>query len=203
MLEILHCIVVRGWQLKRMVHSSVDSNTWKSLRCWPWPTDQLRLSLNYGQQDKALRIRQNYITFRPQSYFYPENIYTTCLNGILVGTPPYPQPSGNSDLSSYFHLFCRESPPPLRISNDSPVGMSRYFMEPQGPGLGVNLNSRKTQENIYICRANFPHLQPMAELQTNQRGEIGHQHVKAHPCSHFSPCFDHTSPIQTDDGRVA
>ena len=28
----------------------------------------------------------------------------------------------------------------------------------------------------------------------------GRQHVKAHSCSHFSPCFDHTSPTQTDDG---
>ena len=32
------------------------------------------------------------------------------------------------------------------------------------------------------------------------RGEIGRQHEKAHSCSHFSPCFDHTSPTQTDDG---
>ena len=48
--------------------------------------------------------------------------------------------------------------------------------------------------------ANFPHLQSMAELRRNQRGEIGRQHVKAHSCSHFSPCFDHTSPTQTDDG---
>ena len=32
------------------------------------------------------------------------------------------------------------------------------------------------------------------------RGEIGRQHVKTHSCSHFSPCFDHTSPTQTDDG---
>ena len=24
--------------------------------------------------------------------------------------------------------------------------------------------------------------------------------LKAHSCSHFSPCFDHTSPTQTDDG---
>ena len=28
--------------------------------------------------------------------------------------------------------------------------------------------------------ANFPHLQPMAELLRNKRGEIGRQHVKAH-----------------------
>ena len=47
--------------------------------------------------------------------------------------------------------------------------------------------------------ANYPHLQPMGELRRNQRGEIGRQHVKAHSCSHFSPCFDHTSPTQTDD----
>ena len=51
----------------------------------------------------------------------------------------------------------------------------------------------------YIDVANSPHLQPMAELRRNQRGEIGRQHVKAHSCSHFSPCFDHTSPTQTDD----
>ena len=48
--------------------------------------------------------------------------------------------------------------------------------------------------------ANFPHLQPMAELRKNQRGEIGGQHVKAHSCSRFSPCFDHTSPTQTENG---
>ena len=40
----------------------------------------------------------------------------------------------------------------------------------------------------------------MAEVQINQRGEIGRQHVKAHSCSHFSPCFDYTSPTQTNDG---
>ena len=53
--------------------------------------------------------------------------------------------------------------------------------------------------NVKINGANFSHLQPMAELRRNQRGEIGRQHVKAHSCSHFSPCFDHTSPTQTDD----
>ena len=49
---------------------------------------------------------------------------------------------------------------------------------------------------------NFPHLEPMAELQRNQRGEIGHQHVKqvkAHSCSHFGSYFDHPSPTQSDD----
>ena len=51
-----------------------------------------------------------------------------------------------------------------------------------------------------MCGANFPHFQPMAELQRNQRGEIRCQHVQAHSCSHFSPCFDHTSPTQTNDG---
>ena len=40
----------------------------------------------------------------------------------------------------------------------------------------------------------------MAELRGDQRGEIRHQHVKAHSCSHFSPCFDHTSPTKTDRG---
>ena len=39
----------------------------------------------------------------------------------------------------------------------------------------------------------------MAELRRKQRGEIGRQHVKAHSCSHFSPCFDHALPTQTDD----
>ena len=39
----------------------------------------------------------------------------------------------------------------------------------------------------------------MAELRRNQRGEIGRQHVKAHSCTHFSPCFDHTTPTQTKD----
>ena len=48
--------------------------------------------------------------------------------------------------------------------------------------------------------ANFSHLQPMAELRRKQRGEIGRQHVKAHYCSNFSPCFDHALPTQTDDG---
>ena len=48
--------------------------------------------------------------------------------------------------------------------------------------------------------ANFPPLQPMAELRRNQRGEIGRQHVKANSRSHVSPCVDHTSPSQTDDG---
>ena len=31
-------------------------------------------------------------------------------------------------------------------------------------------------------------------------GETGRQHEKAHSCSHFSPCFDDTSPTQADDG---
>ena len=48
--------------------------------------------------------------------------------------------------------------------------------------------------------ANVPHLQPMAELRRNQRGEIGRQLVKAHSCSRFSQCFDHTPPTQTDNG---
>ena len=50
--------------------------------------------------------------------------------------------------------------------------------------------------------ASFPPLQPVAELRRNQRGETGRQHVKAHSCSHISPCFDHTSPTQTDDGTI-
>ena len=39
----------------------------------------------------------------------------------------------------------------------------------------------------------------MAELRRKQRGEIRHQHVKAHFWSHLSLCFDHTLPTQTDD----
>ena len=39
----------------------------------------------------------------------------------------------------------------------------------------------------------------MAELRREQRGEIRHQHVKAHFWRHLSLCFDHTSPTQTDD----
>ena len=35
---------------------------------------------------------------------------------------------------------------------------------------------------------------------TKEVGETGRQHVKAHSCSHFSPCFDDTSPTQADDG---
>ena len=34
----------------------------------------------------------------------------------------------------------------------------------------------------------------------DQRGKIRHQRVKAHSCSDFSPCFNHTSPTQTDNG---
>ena len=41
----------------------------------------------------------------------------------------------------------------------------------------------------------------MAELRRNQRGEIGRQHVKAHSCSHFSPCFDHIDHAHPDQRR--
>ena len=64
----------------------------------------------------------------------------------------------------------------------------------------ASIGSPSKLKNIFICGANFPHLQPKAELRMNQRGEIGRQHVKAHSCSHFSPCFDHTSSTVTDDG---
>ena len=37
--------------------------------------------------------------------------------------------------------------------------------------------------------ANFPHLQPMAELQMKQKSEIGWQHVKAH-YAYWQPCTD-------------
>ena len=37
--------------------------------------------------------------------------------------------------------------------------------------------------------ANFPHLQPRAELQRNQRGEIGRQHIVSSGYNVFSsPC---------------
>ena len=70
------------------------------------------------------------------------------------------------------------------------------------PGLVYEelCRSRRVLSKKKNCSANFPHLQPMAEMRRNQRGEIGLQHVKGHSCSHFSPCFDHTSPTQTDDG---
>ena len=69
-----------------------------------------------------------------------------------------------------------------------------YSLTPQISWLNLILSIPQ------IKGANFPDLQPMAELQRNQRGEIGCQHVKVHSCSHFSPCFDHTSPTETDDG---
>ena len=58
----------------------------------------------------------------------------------------------------------------------------------------------KKQTNKQRYADNFPHLQPVAELGRNQRGEIGRQPVKAHSCSHFSLCFHHTPPTQTNDG---
>ena len=66
----------------------------------------------------------------------------------------------------------------------------------------LSKHCRNSYKCLQICGANFPHLQPMAKFQRDQRGEIGRQHVKAHSCSHvhFSPCFDHTSPTQTDNG---
>ena len=53
----------------------------------------------------------------------------------------------------------------------------------------VILTATGTFNSSVICSANFPHLQPMAELWRNQRAEIGRQHVMVHSCSHFSPCF--------------
>ena len=64
----------------------------------------------------------------------------------------------------------------------------------------IEISNRLQCRNKNINGASFHHLQPMAELWRNQGGEIGRQHVKAHSCSHFSPCFDHTAPTQTDDG---
>ena len=46
--------------------------------------------------------------------------------------------------------------------------------------------------------ANFRHLQPMAELLRNKRGEIGRQHVKAHYAA-ASVHADLTSPTQTNE----
>ena len=64
----------------------------------------------------------------------------------------------------------------------------------------IEISNRLQCRNKNINGASFPHLQPIAELRRNQGGEIGRQHLKAHSCSHFSPCFDHTAPTQTDDG---
>ena len=76
---------------------------------------------------------------------------------------------------------------PYKMVVDSSVIISTSFTELQ--------KERKKNGD------NFPHLQPIAELRSNRRGEIGRQHVKAHSCSHYGPCFDHTSPIQIDDRR--
>ena len=46
--------------------------------------------------------------------------------------------------------------------------------------------------------ANFPHLQPMAELLRNNRREIGRQHVKVHYAA-ASVHADLTSPTQTNE----
>ena len=46
--------------------------------------------------------------------------------------------------------------------------------------------------------ANFPQLQPMAELLRNKRGEIGRQHVKVHYAA-ASVHADLTSPTQTNE----
>ena len=46
--------------------------------------------------------------------------------------------------------------------------------------------------------ANFPQLQPMAELLRNKRGEIGRQHVKVHYAT-ASVHADLTSPTQTNE----
>ena len=69
-----------------------------------------------------------------------------------------------------------------------------WLMSPLFFTILIEILKKKTYD------ASFPHLQPVVKLRRNQRGEIGRQHVKAHSCSHFSPCFDHTSPNQTDDG---
>ena len=49
-------------------------------------------------------------------------------------------------------------------------------------------------------RCQLSSLQPMTELQRKRLSEIGRQHVKGQSCSHFSSCFDHTLPTQTNDG---
>ena len=47
--------------------------------------------------------------------------------------------------------------------------------------------------------ANFPHLQPMAKLRRNQRGEIGRQHVKGALLQPLQSMFWSRSPTQTND----
>ena len=62
--------------------------------------------------------------------------------------------------------------------------------------LQVRWNKLK---NSVIKKRGVPTFLTCSQWRRNQRGEIGRQHVKAHSCSHFSPCFDHTSPTQTND----
>ena len=84
------------------------------------------------------------------------------------------------------------------------VEVQQYFVTSSCMFLGektvleIWLYLKKTNKQRY--GANFLHLQPVADLGRNQRGEIGRQHVKAHSCNHFSLCFHHTSPTQTNDG---
>ena len=59
----------------------------------------------------------------------------------------------------------------------------------------------KTKDKI--CDANFPHLQPVAKLRRNQRGEIGRQLVKAHYAAasvHIWSHLTNPTPTQTNNG---
>ena len=95
---------------------------------------------------------------------------------------------------------CRGSYVSVRIyckSNATKCFWVCYFNGRNVTALGLSSFFKKIKK---INGASFRHLQPMAELRRKQRGEIGRQRVKVHSCSHFSPCFDHTSSPQTDDG---
>ena len=102
----------------------------------------------------------------------------------------YPFKHWNSDcilLNIWILILSFESLEFLSYSSNSGVLILSFKALEFLSHLSKHWNSYKC---LQICGANFPHLQPMAEFQRDQRGEIGRQHVKAHSCSHFSPCFD-------------
>ena len=102
----------------------------------------------------------------------------------------YPFKNWNSDcilLNIWILMLSLESLEFLSYSSNSGVLILSFKALEFLSYLSKHWNSYKC---LQICGANFPHLQPMAKFQRDQRGEIGRQHVKAHSCSHFSPCFD-------------
>ena len=102
----------------------------------------------------------------------------------------YPFKHWNSDcilLNIWILILSFESLEFLSYSSNSGVLILSFKALEFLSYLSKHWNSYKC---LQICGANFPHLQPMAKFRRDQRGEIGRQHVKAHSCSHFSPCFD-------------